>query len=53
MSDWLKSEFSNEITNSTVKIRGVVSQSEVKRELENSDALLFPTRVEAFGLGCV
>jgi glycosyltransferase involved in cell wall biosynthesis len=50
LSDWLRGELCEEIRNGVVRIPGVVEHSEVQQELAHSDILLFPTRVEAFGL---
>ena len=47
---WLESELTQETVKGTVRIRGVVNSDEVRKELSKADVLLFPTRLEAFGL---
>lgn len=50
LREWLQNELQQETACGTARIRGVVSPNEVRNELANADVLLFPTRVEAFGL---
>ena len=46
----LKKEFAKKQIDSNIEFMGVMPHEEVRKVLAHSDILLFPTRVEAFGL---
>jgi glycosyltransferase involved in cell wall biosynthesis len=46
----LKSEFERKEMSKSIEFLGVISHEQVREILAQSDILLFPTRVEAFGL---